>query len=109
VKRPFWVATGVVIGIGGTLWAEQRVRRGAAQLADALSAEQLAKGARRSAGAVGERMRGALEAGRQERARTERELWEGLEAPTAANGQRAASPRRAVADEGPKRRRRQGH
>ncbi len=79
MRRPFWVATGVVLGVGGTLWAEQRVKRGAQQLAERLSAEQLAATARRSAGSVGSRLRGALEAGLEERARREQELWDELD------------------------------
>jgi len=79
IRRPLWVATGVVIGVGGTLWAEQRVRRGLQQAADRLTPRHIAAGARDSVRGVGSRVRGALEAARDERARTEAELWEGLD------------------------------
>ncbi len=79
IRRPLWVATGVVIGVGGTLWAEQRVRRGLQQAADRLTPQHVAAGARDTVRGLGTRVRGALEAGRDERDRTEAELWEGLE------------------------------
>jgi len=88
IRRPLWVATGVVIGVGGTLWAEQRVRRGLQQAADRLVPQRVAAGARDSVRGLGTRVRGALEAGRDERDRTEAELWEGLE-----RGGPAAAPR----------------
>ncbi|MGP8060660.1 MAG: hypothetical protein ACLP9C_13630 [Acidimicrobiales bacterium] len=79
IRRPLWVATGVVIGVGGTLWAEQRVRRGLQQAAERLTPHQVAAGARDSARQLGARVRGALEEGRDERERAEAELWESLE------------------------------
>ena len=79
IRRPLWVATGVAIGVGGTLWAEQRVRRRLQQAADRLTPRHVADGARDSVRQLGARVRGAVEEGRDERDRTEAELWDGLD------------------------------
>ena len=87
IRRPLWVATGVVIGVGGTLWAEQRVRRGLQHAADRLAPEHIAAGARDSVRQLGARVRGAVEEGRDERDRTEAALWQSVdERPVRAGG-----------------------
>jgi hypothetical protein len=72
MRRSFWFATGVAIGAGGTLWAEQRLRRRVRQATSRLSPDRVVletiEGARR----LGDRVSGAVAAGRQ--ARAEREL-----------------------------------
>ncbi len=75
MRRPAWLAAGVVIGVGGTLWAEQRVKRAVRQAAERVSPENLALGALASAREVGDRVREAVAVGRQERVRREDELW----------------------------------
>ncbi|HEX3946156.1 MAG TPA: hypothetical protein VHW47_00560 [Acidimicrobiales bacterium] len=79
MKRPFWLATGVVLGVSGTLWAEQRVRRGVEQAVARLAPNAVANEAVESVRQLGDRVRGAVVAGRQERDRREAELWEELE------------------------------
>lgn len=71
MRRPVWLAAGVVIGVGGTLWAEQRVRRAV----DRLTPQSMAGEARRSARQLGERVQSAVAAGREARERREDELW----------------------------------
>lgn len=91
MRRPMWLAAGVALGVGGTLWAEQRVRRGVRQAVAKLSPDQVAAGARDSVRQLGDRVRVAVDAGREERARREDELWEELE------GWQSPSPGRAPA------------
>jgi hypothetical protein len=98
MRRPWWVGAGVLLGVGGTLWAEQRVKKGVAQITERLTAENLANEARRSVTRFGARARSAVEVGREERSRRERELWDDLgrrpsppEVPW-SNGQGAAGP-----------------
>jgi hypothetical protein len=78
VKRPVWLAAGVALGVGGTLWAEQRVRRRMRRLADRLSPDSMAAEARDRARDAGERVRAAVESGRREQRRTEEALWQDL-------------------------------
>jgi hypothetical protein len=80
MRRTFWLATGAALGVGGTLWAEQRVRRSVQQAADRLAPQQLAAGARTTVRQASERLRLAIEAAREERARREDELWGDLHA-----------------------------
>jgi hypothetical protein len=89
MKRPVWLVTGVALGVGGTLWAEQRVRR----VLRTMTPDNVARG-------TVDRVRGALDAARDEVARRENELWaelEGRQAPsTSAAGTRARAARREV-------------
>lgn len=91
MKRPMWMAAGVALGVGGTLWAERRVRKGVHQVVAKVSPEHVAAGARDSARQLGERMRAAVDAGREERARREEELWEEIEGRTTPDPRRAAA------------------
>jgi hypothetical protein len=78
MRRPTWLAAGVVLGVGGTLWAEQRLRRRVRQAVQRLSPEQVAGGAVDSVRQLGDRVRVAVETGRQERERRETELRDDL-------------------------------
>jgi hypothetical protein len=78
VKRPTWLVAGVALGVGGTLWAEQRVRRQMRRMADRLTPEGMVAGARDRARGAGDRVRGAFESGRREQQRTEDALWQDL-------------------------------
>ncbi len=91
MKRPIWMAAGVVLGVGGTLWAERRVRKGVQQVVAKVSPEHMAAGARDSARHLGERMRAAVAVGREERARREEELWEEIEGRTTPEPRRSAT------------------
>ena len=68
MRRPVWLAAGMALGVGGTLWAEQRVRRAARRAAGRLAPEQVAADARQSVRQVGDRVRAAVDAGREARA-----------------------------------------
>jgi hypothetical protein len=88
MKRPFWFGTGLAAGVAGTLWAEQRIRRQVARL----SPNHVANEAVRQ---IGDRVRSAVDAGRQERDRREAELWAELDrrttvTPPAPRGRHAA-------------------
>ncbi len=76
MRRPVWLAAGMALGVGGTLWAEQRVRRAARRAAGRLAPEQVVAGARQSVRQVGDRVRSAVDAGREARATREAELWD---------------------------------
>lgn len=74
MRRPAWLAAGLAIGIGGTLWAEQRVRRRVRQMSDRLRPSGLVDGARG-------RVRAAIDAGQTERRQREDELRRDLDGP----------------------------
>lgn len=78
MRRPVWLAAGVAIGVGGTLWAEQRVRRQVRRVSARLSPEGLTAGVRARGAETGARWRTAVEAGRSEQRRREAQLWEEL-------------------------------
>jgi len=88
MKRPMWMGAGVLLGVGGTLWAERRVRKGVQHVVAKVSPDSVAAGARDSARQLGERMRAAVDAGREERARREEELWEEIEGRTTPDPRR---------------------
>ena len=75
MRRPVWLAAGVALGVGGTLWAEQRVRRTLRRAAQRLTPEHAAFQAKERAARTGQRLRAAVEEGRSTRARREAELW----------------------------------
>lgn len=79
IRRPLWLGAGVALGVGGTLWAEQRVRRRVRQLSAALTPAGAADEVRRSARAAGDRVRAAVDEARLECRHREAELWAGLE------------------------------
>lgn len=88
IRRPLWLGAGMAIGVGGTLWAEQRVKRRVRQLSAALTPAGAADALRREARGAGERVRAAVDDARLERRRREAELWAELERPTAARADR---------------------
>ncbi len=75
MRRPVWLGAGIVLGVGGTLWAEQRVRRRVRRAVEALSPAVAASGTVRRAREMGSRVGDALEVARAERRRSEAELW----------------------------------
>lgn len=74
IRRPLWLAAGVAVGVGGTLWAERRVRRAV----DRLAPESVAVEAGRSVRRLGDRVQAAVAAGREAHDRREEELWSEL-------------------------------
>lgn len=88
IRRPLWLGAGVALGVGGTLWAEQQVRRRVRRVSAALTPAGASDEVRRSARAAGARVRAAVEEGRLERRRREAELWAELEPGRAAGPHR---------------------
>jgi hypothetical protein len=78
MRRTWWLGAGVAMGVGGTLWAEQRVRRGIEEVVDRLTPQHLAGSAVASARSLGVRVRVAVDTGREARAQREDELWQDL-------------------------------
>jgi hypothetical protein len=83
-KRTFWLATGVAIGAGSSLWAERKVRRSvqlaAARLQPDAVVVEVGRSARQVAETAGSRVRDAVSSGRDEMLRREEELWADLAA-----------------------------
>ena len=83
-KRTFWLATGVAVGAGSTLWAERKVRRTWQQAAARLQPDaivvEVGRSARQVAVGAGDRVRDAVSSGREEMQRREEELWAELAA-----------------------------
>jgi hypothetical protein len=83
-KRTFWLATGVAVGAGSTLWAERKVRRtwheAAARLQPDAIVVEVGRSARQVAAGAGDRVRDAVWSGREEMQRREEELWSELAA-----------------------------
>ena len=94
MRRPIWLGAGIALGVGGTLWAEQRVRRGVRRAVQALSPSVAGNEAVQAARALGGRVREAVDAARAERRDHEAELWRRLgEVPPARTHIRTARPR----------------
>lgn len=78
-RRSLWLVTGVVAGAASTLYAERKLKRtldaAAARLAPDALAVEVGRNARQAALHTGERVRGAVAAGRQAKQRREAELW----------------------------------
>lgn len=78
-RRSLWLVTGVVAGAASTLYAERKLKRtldaAAARLAPDALAVEVGRNARQAAQNTGERVRGAVAAGRQAKKRREAELW----------------------------------
>ena len=100
-KRTFWLATGVAVGAGSTLWAERKVRRTLQQAAARLQPDaivvEVGRSARQVAGSAGDRVRDAVWSGRDEMQRREEELWAEL----AAQGSGPEPPLRPPSDRFP--------
>ncbi len=73
-----WLGTGIVIGVGATLWAEQRVRRRVRRAVELLTPAVGGQEALQAAREMGARVRDAVDAARTERRRQETELWRRL-------------------------------
>ncbi|MDA8294728.1 MAG: hypothetical protein M0040_10310 [Actinomycetota bacterium] len=83
-RRSAWLAVGVVLGAGSSLWAERALRRTVQRTAAAVQPDavvrQVGRAARDAAEAAGARVAEAVDAGRQAMHRREDELWAGLSA-----------------------------
>ena len=81
-KRTFWLATGVAIGAGSSLWAERKVRRSVHEATARLQPDavvlEVGRSARLVADSAGTRVRDAVASGRHEMQRREEELWSEL-------------------------------
>ena len=85
MRRTWWLAAGVAAGVSGTLWVENRVRRGIEEMTERLTPEHLAGNAVASVRQMGVRVRTAVETGREARAQREDELWQGLDTRNGGN------------------------
>lgn len=78
MRRAVWLATGMLIGMlvgaGGTLWAGRRVRRAVRSVSSSISTEDAWRAVTGPVRGLAERVRAALQAAREERARWEAEL-----------------------------------
>jgi len=78
MRRPLWLAAGVALGAGGTMWTRRRFERLTRRLERRTVAADLVSLADRSAhGAMG-RVRDAVDAGRDAARRREDHLWHEL-------------------------------
>ncbi|HVC14570.1 MAG TPA: hypothetical protein VND62_06895 [Acidimicrobiales bacterium] len=75
IRRPMWFGTGVALGVAGTLWVEQRVRRRVRRAVERLSPAFAGSEAVRAVRGTGARVKDAVEVARTERHRHESELW----------------------------------
>lgn len=104
MRRPMWFGAGVAAGVGGTLWAERRVRRRLRRAVELLSPVVAGSEAVQAAREMGGRVRDAVDVARVERRRHETELWRRMgEVPprphdaasrVSSKGTRARGPRR---------------
>jgi hypothetical protein len=78
MKRPAWLLAGVVLGAGGALWAESRVRREIRRVAERIEPQHVVSQTVRSARRMSERVRDAADTARVERELREAELWSDL-------------------------------
>ncbi|MGH9100240.1 MAG: hypothetical protein ACRDV8_08435 [Acidimicrobiales bacterium] len=93
MRRPVWLGAGAVLGVGGTLWVEQRVRRRVRRAVAALTPAVAGNEAVQAARAMGGRVRGAVDVARAERRRQEADLWRRMgEAPPTRVQHRSGRP-----------------
>jgi hypothetical protein len=78
MRRPLWLAAGVALGAGGTLWTRRRLERLSRRLQRGTVAADLASLADRSAHGAVDRLRDAVDAGRDAARRREDRLWHEL-------------------------------
>lgn len=91
-----WLGTGFVIGVGATLWAEQRVRRRFRRAMELFTPGVAGHDPLHAARQMGARVRDAVDVARSERRRQETELWRRLgEVPPRLEGQVPAHRARA--------------
>ncbi|MGH9087086.1 MAG: hypothetical protein ACRDYZ_03100 [Acidimicrobiales bacterium] len=79
MKRARWVAVGIVIGVAGSVWVRRRFRRRIDRAVATVLPGGLSGGAATSLRQARSRLRIAVDAGREDRARREAELWDDLE------------------------------
>lgn len=76
--RPRWLGAGVVVGVVGTVWVEQRLRRRVNQLGELASVSGLREAVTGAARRTGATARDALDVAKTERSRRADELWRQL-------------------------------
>ena len=79
LKRARWLTVGVVLGIAATLWVRHRLLRRLDRAVATVLPGGLSGDAATTLREAGARVRAAIDAGRDERARREAELWAELE------------------------------
>ncbi|HLI73497.1 MAG TPA: hypothetical protein VKU86_06420 [Acidimicrobiales bacterium] len=79
IRRPLWLAAGVALGAGGTLWTRRRLEGLSRRIESGTVGADLASLADRSAHAAAHRVRAAVDAGRKAARRREDDLRRELE------------------------------
>jgi len=79
MRRGMWLATGVAIGAGGSIWVRRRVEVVSERLRSGSVGADVASIAGRGARAGASRVLRAVEAGKQSARAREEQLWEELE------------------------------
>jgi hypothetical protein len=93
IKRPFWLAVGAALGVGGTLWAEQRVRREVRRAVDVVTPLGTGAGWAAAAKEAQGRVAAAARSAATERRQHEQELWERLDERHSLRREVAPAPR----------------
>lgn len=75
LKRARWILFGVVLGVAATVWVRRRVLRRLDRAVSSVLPGGLSGDAATTLREAGARVRAAIDAGRDERARREAELW----------------------------------
>lgn len=71
IRRPLWLATGVALGVGGTIWTQRRVGQWVSQAQQRWSPDNVVANAARGASQLPARVRAANAAASAERRRQE--------------------------------------
>jgi len=75
MRRPVWLAVGAALGAGGTLWTRRRIERLSRRVRPGAVAGDIAAAVDRTTRGAADRVRGALDAGRDGARRREDDLW----------------------------------
>ena len=90
MRRPLWLAAGMAIGAGATLWTGRQLERLSRRLERGTMGADLASLADRSTHAAARRVRAAVDAGRTAARRREDDLRREIEGRTARHNGRVA-------------------
>ncbi|HUY23637.1 MAG TPA: hypothetical protein VMV22_14995 [Acidimicrobiales bacterium] len=80
MRRPLWLAAGAALGAGGTLWTRRRLERLSKRVRPGAVAGDLAAAVDRTTKGAADRVRSALDAGRDGARRREDDLWRDIAA-----------------------------
>jgi hypothetical protein len=86
MRRPLWLAAGAALGAGGTLWARRRLERLSRRVRPNAVAGELVSIVDRTRRGAADRVRDAVDTGRNDALRRQDDLWRDL-------GDRGGAPR----------------